>query len=151
MKKSHRPVHFHTAAHGGREKQKRFYELRGPVDILKDAEARVARAVAYTFLTYPCVTESGATLTSAGQSSYFEQLDVICKLVGRPPTKREICYAYAVYVKFGWLNPLVVSQQVRSDVSKQEGPLYTLLRLRLLGEDAGSLRVIDTLKRFAVG
>ena len=78
--------------------------------------------------------------------AYFDQIDTIIELATSPPEKWEIMITMQCYVRFGTLNPLVVSSDTRQRFRDRNDPFYKLLRARWSGNDKISRVLLDTVK-----
>ena len=58
--------------------------------------------------------------------------------------------AYAVFARFGWCNPLVLSAQARRSVASPASELHRLLLRRMAGTDHGSRVIMRALRRAGV-
>jgi hypothetical protein len=108
----------------------------------------IARAIAFMFLTYPCVTSYPEALVGdessplIGSPLYTRQLEALLRHLEEPPTKEELVRAYVNFGYYGWLNPLVVSGTVRAGIAQRSSVFYPLLARRLAGTDMGSRRAL---------
>jgi hypothetical protein len=108
----------------------------------------IARAIAFMFLTYPCVTSYPEALVGDGSSPligsplYTRQLEALLRHLEEPPTEEELVRAYVNFGYYGWLNPLVVSGTVRTGVAQRKSVFYSLLARRLAGTDKGSRKAL---------
>lgn len=109
----------------------------------------IARAIAYMFLTYPCVTSHPDTIVGHESSSlvgsplYLRQIDELVKNLQYVPSEEELVRAYVNFGYYGCINPLVVSQAARSLLTKKDGALFSLLVSRLDGTDMASRKALS--------
>ena len=114
--------------------------------------AHVARAVIHATMTYPLLTNNENVLGRGDVTAvtpiraYFDQIDTIIELATSPPEKWEIMITMQCYVRFGTLNPLVVSSDTRQRFRDRNDPFYKLLRARWSGNDKISRVLLDTVK-----
>ena len=98
-----------------------------------------ARAVIHATLTYPLLTNRmGITAGSAGSygiHEYAVQLDDIITLATKEPLDWEVEAALQCYVRFGCVNPLVVSKNSRDELKHPNSPFRRLLKARWKGVD----------------
>jgi hypothetical protein len=108
----------------------------------------IARAIAFMFLTYPCVTSYPEALVGdgsiplIGSPLYTRQLGALLRHLEEPPTEEELVRAYVNFGYYGWLNPLVVSGTVRTSIAQRKSVFYHLLAMRMAGTDMGSRKAL---------
>ena len=108
----------------------------------------IARAIAFMFLTYPCVTSYPEALVGDGSHPligsplYTRQLGALLRHLEEPPTEEELVRAYVNFGYYGWLNPLVVSGTVRAGIAQRRSVFYPLLARRLAGTDMCSRKAL---------
>lgn len=117
--------------------------------------AAVARAVAAVALTYPFVSASEPEITGGrtqtnGMPLYFRQLETIQQLLAEQPSQEELDKEMLSFALFGWVNPLTLSNAVRTQVRNATHPLGLLLKRRLAGTDLGSAAVAHKLIQLGV-
>jgi len=109
----------------------------------------IARAIAYMFLTYPCVTSHPDTIVGHASSSligsplYLRQIDELVENLQYVPSEEELVRAYVNFGYYGCINPLVVSQAARSLLATKDGALFSLLVSRLDGTDVASRKALS--------
>ena len=108
----------------------------------------IARAVAFMFLTYPCVTSYPEAMVGdpssplIGSPLYARQLDALLRHLNEPPTEEELVRAYVNFGYYGWLNPLVISATLRAGIAQRKSVFFPLLAARLAGTDLGSRKAL---------
>lgn len=130
----------------------KFVASYAPEGFVPAVQSRMARKVAYMFLTYPLVSENKhATRTRIGSPKYAEKFNVIRRLCTTNMSEDEVNEAWVVYALFRVVNPLVVSSSTRMLLADPSSWLSQLLFARMYGSDFCSDAVIDALSYFGVG
>ena len=172
-------MEFHTAPHDpiscfackGKDNQSRGkkplrFALTAPDDcwpvqgISLSKRACIARAIVYTALTYPLVSDLQGTPLKRlnvdtiaedtggplGVLAYYMQYKELMRLIKLEPEDWEIDITCQCFLRFQVVNPLVVSKRVRDTVSDSKTALGKLVALRWSGKDRTSAELLDFLK-----